>query len=220
MKDKYFKEFKQKGYFEKFDKKYFDEFEKELEEVIIPLQNNWSDLDEKELEVLLTKFGKICRNETSLLRKEVLTSISLDNTLLKIGSAYGSNSKILIEIVSSLNNMHSRYNLKITDDIFQFLLRQTENKKVNFYVSIFITELPQFKDYKNRVEYIMSIPKIAPKKKSINTFHRVINDNLDSIPLSEKLNAVKIFEIFLTDNPNLHDSTIKKYSSIINKLKD
>ncbi len=38
MRNKYVKEFKSKGYFEKFDKKYFDEFEKTVPTVIIEWQ--------------------------------------------------------------------------------------------------------------------------------------------------------------------------------------
>lgn len=218
MKNEYFEKFKEKGYFEKIDEKYFDLFEKELDEIIIPLSNKWEHLEEKELEVLLKKFSKICREETSLLRKEVLSENKLSDILLKIGNRYNDNDKILIEIVSSINNMYARYDLKITDDIFEFLLEQTNNTKVNFFVSIFITELPQFRFYENNLQYIMSIPSIAPKKKSINTFYRVISENMDNIPKKEKINAAKLFEAFLNKNPNLHESTIKKYSIIIEKL--
>lgn len=217
MKDEYFKRFKEKGYFEKFDKKYFDEFEKELEEVIIPLLNNWNDLNEKELEILLKKFGKICRDETSLLRKELLSNDSLASVLLKIVAKYNDNTKIIIEIVSSINNMYARYNLKITNDIFNALLELTNNKKVNFYVSIFITKLPQFQILESKWDYILSIPKIAPRKKSINTFYRVINDTINNIPNEHRENIVKVFRLFL-DNNSLHESTVEKYSIIIEKL--
>jgi hypothetical protein len=220
MKNKYFEEFKKKGYFEKFDKKYFEEFEKELEEVINPLQNNWNNLSENDLESLLKKFGKITRDETSQLRKEVLSEGAIAKTLLGIANKYYNNSKMLTEIISSIDNMHNRYGLEITNDIFEFLAEQTKNKKVNFYVSIFITSLPQFEKYKYKWDYILSIPDIAPKKKSINTFYSVINNNVEDMPNKDKTNVIKIFEAFLNDNPNLHKTTIEKYSSMINKLKD
>ncbi len=219
-KNKYFDEFQQLGYFEKFDKKYFEEFEKELEEIIIPLKNNWETLSEKELDNLLSKFGKITRNETSQLRKKVLSESDTANTLLNIGLKYHSNNKILIEIISSINNMHSRYNLKITNDIFAFLLEQTKNKKVNFYISIFITELAQFKKYEKRYEYIISIPQIAPKKKSINTFYRVVNDNINDMSQEYKMSAIKTFETFLDNNPEIHETSREKYSVMISKLKE
>ena len=179
MKDEYFKNFKQKGYLDRFDKKYFWEFEKQLEEVIIPLYDGWNKLSEERLEFLLKKLGQICRDEKSLLKNEFLTDDRLIPILLMIGIKYENNHKILIQIVSSINNIYIKYGLEITDEIFDFLLEQTNNIKVKFYVFIFITELPQFKILKTKWEYILSIPKIAPRKKSINTFYRVINDNLD-----------------------------------------
>jgi len=181
MKDEYFKNFKQKGYLDRFDKKYFWEFEKQLEEVIIPLYDGWNKLSEERLEFLLKKLGQICRDEKSLLKNEFLTDDRLIPILLMIGIKYENNHKILIQIVSSINNIYIKYGLEITDEIFDFLLEQTNNIKVKFYVFIFITELPQFKILKTKWEYILSIPKIAPRKKSINTFYRVINDNLDKI---------------------------------------
>lgn len=212
MKNKYFEEFIKKGYFE--------EFEKELKEVINPLQNNWNNLSEKDLESLLKKFGKITRDETSQLKKEILSEGAIAKTLLGIASKYYNNSKMLTEIISSIDNMHNRYGLEITNDIFEFLTEQTKNKKVNYYVSIFITSLPQFEKYEYKWDYILSIPDIAPKKKSINIFYRVINNNVEDIPNKDKMNVIKVFEAFLNDNPDLHKTIIEKYSSMIDKLKD
>lgn len=219
MKNKYFEEFKKKGYFEKFDKKYFERFEKQVEEVINPLQNNWYDLNEKELENLLKKFGNMTRDETSQLMEEVFSENERAKTLLLIANKHCNNSNMLIQIVSSICNMHFRYNLKITNDIFEFLIEQTKNKKVNFYVSILITRLPQFEKYEYKWDYILSIPEIAPKKKSLNTFYSVIKHNLDNIPVSYRIKIINIFQSSL-DNSKLHESTITKYLNIIKKLKN
>ncbi|GHT71765.1 hypothetical protein AGMMS50239_41050 [Bacteroidia bacterium] len=197
--------------------KYQEKIEKEITEVINPIYNNWNFILEKEMEVLLKKFGNICRDETSLLRKSILANNELVEILLKIGDKYYNNSKILIEIVSSIDNIHKRYDLEITDKVFQFLIAQTKNNKVNFYVSIFITELPLFVNYDHKWDYIMSIPKIAPMKKSINTFYRIISNNISSIPEIYKNNVIKIFKTVL-DQSNLHEVTIKNYKKIINIL--
>lgn len=200
------------------ENKYQKKIDKEILEVINPIRNNWNNFTEEELENLLKKFGNICRDETSVLRKDILSDDELLSSLIKIGNKYN-NPKILIEIVSSINNMIERYNLKITDKAFQFLLSQTKNRKVNFYVSIFITRLSQFADYEQKWDYIMSIPNIAPKKKSINTFYRVIKDNLNNIPNKFKPDIINILERHL-DTPNLHETTIKKYLEIILQLKN
>lgn len=199
------------------ENKYQEKVDKEVIEIINPIHNNWDNFTEKELEILLKKFGNVCRDETSLLRKSILSDNELAKDLLEIGDKYNNNFKILIEIVSSINNMNKRYGLEITDDIFKFLITQTKNKKVNFYVSIFITELPQFVSYAHKWDYIMSIPNIAPKEKSINTFYRIINDNINNIPDRYKIDAIKIFDKTLL-NSNLHETTVKKYSKIIIEL--
>ena len=200
------------------ENKYQEKVDKEIIEVINPIRNHWNELTEKELEILLKKLVNICRDETSLLRKSILSDDELVKVLLKIGDKYDNNSKILIEIVSSINNMYRRYSLKITDSTFRFLINQTKNKKVNFYISIFITELPQFINYDHKWDYIMSIPNIAPKDKSLNTFYRVINDNINLIPDHYKINVIKIFEKAL-NNSNLHETTITKYLKIIADLR-
>lgn len=197
--------------------KHLEKIEREIAEVIEPVRNRWGDFTEAELEILLKKFGKICRDETSLYRNDTLSDGILADTLVKIGNKYGTNPKICIEIVSSIDNMHRRYGLKITDDIFRFLITQTKNRRVNFYVSIFITELPQFADYENKWEYILSIPDIAPRKKSIDTFYRVVKANIGTMPDECKAAAVKVFGDAVA-NFSLHEWTVGQYSGIIREL--
>ncbi|MCC9020630.1 hypothetical protein [Flavobacterium lipolyticum] len=200
------------------ENKYQEKVDKEINEVVNPIRNNWDQFTEKELEILLKKLGSICRDETSLLRKNILSDITLVKALVEIGERYSNNSKILIEIVSSINNMNKRYDLEITDETFHFLIDKTKNKKVNFYISIFIAELSQFTKYGSKWEYIMSIPNIAPKEKSINTFYRIISNNIDEIPANYKSDVVKIFEKTLNSS-NLHEVTINKYLKIISDLR-
>ncbi len=200
------------------ENKYLAKYKNEMNEVINPLRRDWKGFAESELEILIRKFGDICRDETSKFRKEILSDTALAETLLEIGNSCNDNNKVLIEIVSSIDNMHRRYGLEITDNIFRFLIRQTKNRKVNFYVSIFITRLPQFGSYEHKWEYITSIPDIAPKDKSRNTFYHVINDNINSIPDELKADVIKVFENYM-EKPNLHPHTVAQYSAVIQKLK-
>lgn len=195
-----------------------EKIQQEINEVINPIHYNWKDKTEKEVEELLKKFGKICRDETSVYRKEILSNLKLAEELLKIGEKYNKNSKILIELVSSLNNMIARYNLIVNDLIFNFLINQTKNKKVNFYVSLFITELDHFNNYDDKWGYILSIPNIAPKEKSINTFFRIINNNINNIPNNLKTEIIEIFEEY-TKKENLHKSTVDKYVNLVQLLR-
>jgi hypothetical protein len=198
--------------------KYIEKINKELIEIINPIRNDWINFSETDLENYLKKFGNICRDETSTLRKEALSDNVLAESLLSIGNAFSNNHKILIEIVSSINNMIARYGLRVNKNIFNFLIAQTQNKKVNFYVSIFITRLNEFEEYESKWEYIMSIPKIAPVKKSINTFYHAINDRINNIPAKFKSPIKKVFESYLENN-SLHESTVNKYKDVIGALK-
>jgi hypothetical protein len=194
-----------------------EKIKEEIELIINPIKNEWRNKSEKELEILLKNLGYVCRSETSIFRNKILSDTNLANTLLEIGKKYNKNSKILIEFVSSINNMYSRYKLEITDAIFEFLIELTKNKKVNFYVSIFITDLPQFSNCVYKWDYILSIPDIVPKDKSILTFYRVINHELAVIPDNLKSNIAGKFRLFL-EKPSLHEATVKKYLDIIGKL--
>lgn len=218
MIDRYFKEYERLKELDKYDEKHFVKFKKEMDEIVQPLLNNWQKLSEIELENLIKKFGRqIARSELSTLKKELLSDEFVANTLVKIAQKYKGNNKILIEVISCIGNMFSRYDLTITSEIFQFLLEQTKDKKVNFYVSIFITEVPHFKNHKNRWDYVMSIPKIAPKDKSMNTFYRVINDNLSEIPQELKEKVADVFRSFIKEN-DLHSSTVQNYTQLMDKL--
>jgi hypothetical protein len=199
--------------------KYILKYEKEVDEIINPIHYHWKEFTESELEVLIKKFGNICRDETSVFKKEILSDNNLVEILLEIANTYEHNNRILIEIVSSINNMHVRYDLKITNSVFQFLIDQTKNKKVNFYVSIFISRVPQFNNYKYKWKYIMSVPNIAPKNKSRTTFYHIINDNINAVPNELKNEIIMIFENYI-ENLKLHPYTISQYSAIIEKLKE
>lgn len=198
---------------------YQDKINSEVINVIHPIRDRWDEFTEYELEILLLKFGDICRDETSKMRVHILTDKKLVRALLEIGQKYKNNSKILIEIISSFHNMRERYKLEITNAIFDFAVSCISNRKVNFYVSIFIIELPQFENYKYKWKYVLSIPKIAPRKKSINTFYRYINKHLDCIPNDFKSEIIKVLNNALNVY-GLHETTIRKYKDIIEKVRN
>ncbi len=220
MIEKILAEFKEKGYFEKYDEKWIEQFKVQMQDVIIPVQTRWDRYTEEDLVLIIKKFSKICRGETSILMKDVLSSETLAGVLLKIANSYKDNDKILIEILSSIGNMHKRYDLKVTDDVFQFFLDQTKNKKVNFYASLFINDLPQFDSYDGKWDYILSIPKIAPRNKSINTFYRVVMENIKDIPINYKSKIKEIFEKFISDSQKLHPATVEKYTTALAKIEN
>lgn len=193
--------------------------QREINDVINPLLKSWDKKTEEEVEALLRQLGRIARDETSLLRNEALSNISLAEELVKIGEKYGKNTVVLREIVSSINNMYARYKLVINEEVFNFLMNQTKNKQINFYVSLFITELSQFEKYADKWAYIVSIPRIAPKSKSMNTFFRVISGKVNDIPNQLRLEIIKILEEH-AKKENLHQSTVDKYLGLVKALKN
>ena len=84
--------------------KHIEKINREINETIIPIMNDWSIFNEDDMQRLLKKFGNICRDETSVFRKKILSEEKLLDSLLEIGNKYKDNIHILIEIVSSIHN--------------------------------------------------------------------------------------------------------------------
>ncbi len=78
---------------------------------------------------------------------------------------------MLINIISSIENMVWRYKLYPSDKVFNFFKEATTLKKVNYYVSLNISSFPQYNSWEERWDYLISTPNISPKKKSIENFH-------------------------------------------------
>ncbi len=191
---------------------------KEMKSLIDDLQYHWKEKTEKEVEYLCKEMDKISRGENAWFRKDALSDPDLPKELLRIGDVFNNNHIVLEGIISYIHNMFTRYGLIISDDIYGFLLKNIKNKKVAYSLITFITDVPQFNHYEYKWEYILSIPNIAPKKKSILFFHRIINKRFTEIPEALKSNVIKIFQDYLDKNPDLHEYTKEEYEEIIKKL--
>mgnify|MGYP000281771719 CR=1 FL=1 len=192
---------------------------KEMKSVIDDLQYNWKEKTEKEIQDLCKKMGKIARGENAWYRANALSDPNLPEELLRIGNIFSNNHIILQEIISSIKGMHTRYELIISDDIYEFLLKNARHRKVAYVVATFITDVPQFEDYEGKWEYILSIPNFPPKKDSIDIFYRVIKKILMKAPKTVKVNAIEIFQDYLDKNQDLDEYTKEEYEGIIKKLK-
>ena len=53
--------------------KHIEKINREINETIIPIMNDWSIFNEDDMQRLLKKFGNICRDETSVFRKKILS---------------------------------------------------------------------------------------------------------------------------------------------------
>lgn len=181
---------------------------------------NWKSYDETRLQKLMKEFEKIPREEFSSFFTPILTDKSLIENIGKIGEAFQSNSEILVNVISSLGNIVWRYKLDPSVEMFDFFKKAAKNKKVNYYVSLYITSFPQYHTWKDRWNYLISIPEIAPKKKSIVNFHtevkKILNTKED-IPLEVINKIITILSSQINSN-FLSDYTKNDYLNTISLL--
>lgn len=181
---------------------------------------NWKSYDETRLQKLMKEFEKIPREEFSSFFTPILTDKSLIENIGEIGEAFQSNSEILVNVISSLGNIVWRYKLDPSVEMFDFFKKAAKNKKVNYYVSLYITSFPQYHTWKDRWNYLISIPEIAPKKKSIVNFHtevkKILNTKED-IPLEVINKIITILSSHINSN-FLSDYTKNDYLNTISLL--
>ncbi len=181
---------------------------------------NWKSYDETRLQKLMKEFEKIPREEFSSFFTPILTDKSLIENIGEIGEAFQSNSEILVNVISSLGNIVWRYKLDPSVEMFDFFKKAAKNKKVNYYVSLYITSFPQYHTWKDRWNYLISIPEIAPKKKSIANFHTEVKKILNTkeeIPLEVINKIITILSSHINSN-FLSDYTKNDYLNTISLL--
>lgn len=181
---------------------------------------NWKSYDETRLQKLMKEFEKIPREEFSSFFTPILTDKSLIENIGEIGEAFQSNSEILVNVISSLGNIVWRYKLDPSVEMFDFFKKAAKNKKVNYYVSLYITSFPQYHTWTDRWNYLISIPEIAPKKKSIANFHTEVKKILNTkeeIPLEVINKIITILSSHINSN-FLSDYTKNDYLNTISLL--
>lgn len=192
-----------------------------LEEVKFKLIN-WRAYDEMHLQQLIKEFEKTPRQEFSSYYIPILTDKLLVKKLVEIGEAFQFNSNIAANIISSLGNIVWRYKFNPPIEVFNFMKNQIKNKKVNYYVSLYISCIPQFHSWEEKWDYLLSIPLIAPRKKSISNFHVEVKNMLnrkDRIPLEVRERIIDILS-FYRNSEGLSVYSKKDYLNTICLLKE
>ncbi|MFP5304096.1 hypothetical protein R2R70_23230, partial [Cobetia sp. SIMBA_158] len=77
---------------------------------------------------------------------QYLSEPKLANRLLEFAGSDYKDVNFVINIVATLGNMIDRYGLPTSDQIFEFFVNLKDEKKIRYYVSMFIMRFPQFKD--------------------------------------------------------------------------
>ncbi|WP_347253147.1 hypothetical protein [Leminorella grimontii] len=161
--------------------------------------------DYEEMLLLITKLELIVRAEKSSHYEAFFSDISLANELLSFYNRMDFNDKVAVNIISLIGNMIKRYGLPPTDELFEFFYNLRMIKKVNYYVSLFITQFPQFHSLSDKWDYLLSIPNIAPKLKSERNFYiemKKIIDSGEGIPYDYRDKVICIFNEFIKGAKN------------------
>jgi hypothetical protein len=153
-------------------------------------------------------------------RKDFFTMEETKNKLIEYITKYCNNTYSLRNILGVMGFTAIRFD-DYDDRYYQFFLANINNPEnsINMMIARFFPDFPQFEDFPNKWEYIISIPKIPPKKESITTFYGCVKSRLGHIPAIYKNDIIKVFENYILKN-NLHISTKERYEEIINKLRE
>jgi len=121
------------------------------------------------------KIERETRQEIGIVSEAFFSNPTITERLIIIGQKYNDNDKILEEVIRTVTTISERFGVK-TQIVYDFLISHIESKnnKIKFEIASCVPLLPQFDHYDKKWEYILSIPKIPPKKYSIDIFQRVI----------------------------------------------
>ncbi|WP_205822181.1 hypothetical protein [Burkholderia sp. Ac-20349] len=142
----------------------------ELESVVNQLNGWTSEQGRESLAILISRLERFSRMERSDPFKEFLSNSEFSIKLLGFAKDGCDDVGVVINVISALGNMIDRYGLLPSDSIFDFFVDLMNEKRVAYHISIFITKFPQFKRLPSRWDYVVSIPRIAPRSDSAKNF--------------------------------------------------
>lgn len=187
---------------------------------IIYLQDEikkWEEKDEFEIENLIKNFEKMTRIEGSVFYTKYFTDEEFANILLVIARKYPGNKSIIIDIITALGMMITRYKLNETEEMYTLMLEYSSQKGISAYVAIYLPFLTGFEKHPNHWEYYMSIRKMTPKKIAQQKLVGIIEQNINNIPEQYKGEIIH----FLKERHDAanNDFGKKVYLEMIEKIK-
>ncbi|RTQ92856.1 hypothetical protein [Lysinibacillus telephonicus] len=203
---------------------------KKLEAVTKALEDLCDSTPENPLSLIKT-IEKATRLETGSPISEFLSNPDFIRKLINVGYRYESDEKVLEQVLWSLGQISGRVFWSMrqlynefeanTQDIYNFFLQfiNHDNNKIRLAVATGFIKLPQFDEYPNKWNYIISMASIPPKIKSMRLFRWVVNANIKNIPSEFKYPICKILNEYLHES-NLDIDTQKLYKEIIVQLDD
>jgi hypothetical protein len=183
--------------------------------------NNIERLTDEELDKLSWDMLRQAASEYRNSLKEFFTKKETKNKIIEYITKYCKNNYVLRNLLSimGLTGIHWK---DYDDRYYQYIFENINNNdnSIKRQIKKYLPRFPQFENYTNKWEYIMSIPKIPPKKESIEySFYPYIKTNISNLPEKYKKDVIKVFEDFINKN-KLHEKTRPYYEDIINKLQE
>ncbi|MGY3188086.1 hypothetical protein [Lysinibacillus sp. TE18511] len=174
-------------------------------------------LPENALSVVKKVYKETCA-EIGVDRITFFSNPAVLEKLIEIAYKYETDEKILELFVRTLVMISERFKVN-TQSLYSFLMRHagSKNKWIKFVVASRVAFLPQFDNYENKWVYILSIPKIPPKKDSMRIFRLVIKQSIDEVPDDLKEEVINIMRKFI-DKENLVEDTHNLFLDIIEQL--
>ncbi|WP_375199428.1 hypothetical protein [Bacillus sp. RS11] len=203
---------------------------KKLEAVTKALEDLCNSTPENPLSLIKT-IEKATRLETGSPISEFLSNPDFIQKLINVGYRYESDEKVVEQVLWSLGQISDRVFWSMrqlyaefeadTQNIYNFFLQfvNHKNNKIRLAVAAGLVKLPQFEEYSNKWNYIISIASIPPKIKSMRLFRWVVKGNIKNIPNEFKYPICKILKEYLYEI-NLDIDTQKLYKEIIIQLDD
>ncbi|MGX7090993.1 hypothetical protein ACWOBD_07315 [Gemella morbillorum] len=173
--------------------------------------------DEFEIENLMKNFEKMTRIEGSVFYTKYFTDEEFANILLVIARKYPGNKSIIIDIITALGMMITRYKLNETEEMYTLMLEYSSQKGISAYVAIYLPFLEGFEKHPNHWEYYMSMRKMTPKKIAQQKLVGIIEQNINNIPEQYKGEIIH----FLKERHDAanNDFGKKVYLEMIEKIK-
>ena len=175
-------------------------------------------LQEKEALIFIKIIEKTTRMESNIYRKEFFSQHNLYMQLIRIADKYNEYDSIIEQILWALGEISKRY--KVSDNsIFNFFVKyiNSSNRKIKLAVAAGIIFMPQFDNYKGRWDFILNMPTIPPKSKSMRLFRIAVDNRISEITNDFKEKIIYMINDFIT-NEKLDIDTFNLYNSTINKL--
>ena len=172
---------------------------------------------------------KTTRMEISSELTGFLSDPQLIQKIVNVGHKFALNENIVEQVLWTLGQISSRifWAMRLSDstfeadtqEIYDFFLKyiNSKNPKIKFAVASGIIRLPEFSQYPQKWEYVISIPNITPKKRSIIIFRRFVAENIADIPRDFKRPIYRALRDYI-DKTVLDDTTKNLFEDTLVQL--